>query len=755
LDTQVSIVTGLPPRSQAIEVSPFVLGRAVEVDFVLSHPEISRRHCRVVREGEQWFLEDLGSQRGTLLNGSRISGRAELKNGDQITLGPIVVAFGAISDDGKESTTESGAAPGSVLYRKQPADVLPLTAPLVFGRSDEADVQLSDPSVSRRHAQLEQEAAGFRLVDLHSKSGSFVNGRRFDAHDLVIGDQIQIGPFYFVFDGRQLYRVRRLSLGRIVARGLSKRGGAGIILNEVNFVAEPGQFVGILGPSGAGKTTLLNALSGLRPADEGNVLFDQIEYRRNDDQLRALFGYVPQDDIVHLELTVDLALRFAAKLRLPAATPVLEIEKLISHTLANLGLAERRQLPIARLSGGQRKRVSVAVELLNRPPLLFLDEPTSGLDPAAEFKLMELLRRLADTGCTVICTTHVMENVYLMDQIGVIVDGRLVFLGPPDAARNHFGVQRLTGLYDALQAMDVKALPSYHPPEQEQKEKPPEPAPLRKVRRPFALPILLQRQAAIFRSDLKNLIIVFAQPVIIGALVAWVTDEPALIQFFAYLGTLWFGCSNSAQEIVRELPIYRRERLVGLDRFSYLTSKFLWIGCLTLAQSLLLYFCMGIGELGLKGAVWWQLLGLVLLSFVGTGIGLAVSSMARSAIQAVMLIPLLLIPQILFSGLTVPANEMSPPVLWVSHLMPSFSSQRITDMSFLLNQRITGEVRNNFPKAYDNLNAWYRSITGERLRTSDVLTNARPLWVAYATLAAWIGGTFALSYFLLARKERE
>jgi ABC transport system ATP-binding/permease protein len=755
LETQISILAGLPPRSEILPSENVVVGRATEVDLILSHPEVSRRHCRILREGESWFVEDLGSQRGTAVNGSRISGRTALKPGDQIQVGPVLLALGASSDE-PSVAAELVNPIGSVLYQGKPAESISLGSDLIFGRSGEVDVLLSDPVVSRRHAMIESGPKGYRLLDLHSKSGSFVNGRRFDEHDLVIGDQIQLGPFFFIYDGKQLIRVRRLSVGRIVAIGLIKQGDNGPILNRAAFVAEPGQFIGILGASGAGKTTLLNALSGLRPAESGKILFDQIDLYKNLSQLRSLVGYVPQEDIVHTELTVAEALTFAARLRLPAGTPRSEIVKLVDHTIASLGLSDRVNLKTGRLSGGQRKRVSVGVELLSRPPLLFLDEPTSGLDPLAEFKLMELLRRLADTGCTVVCTTHVMENVYLMDQIAIISDGRVVFQGAPDEARSRFGVARLSALFDALQAIDAKSLPSFEPtlpgePEQER----PAALPVAKRKRAFALPILLQRQLAIFRADSKNLAILLAQPIIIGALVAWAATDPQLDQFFAYIGTLWFGCSNSAQEIVRELPIYRRERLVGLSRWSYLTSKFLWMGGLTAIQSLLIYATIAIGRLGTHGAAHWQIIGLILLSFAATGVGLTVSAFAKTAMQAVMLVPLLLIPQILFSGFTVPTGDMTPPVLALSEIMPSFASERITDVSFLLDKEISGKLTAEYSRAYLNLNDWYRSKTGDRLKTGMVYTNTRPLWVACLSLILWTIAGFAGSFLLLGRKEQE
>ena len=755
METQISILAGLPPRSEILPSENVIVGRAAEVDLILSHPEVSRRHCRILREGENWFVEDLGSQRGTAVNGNRISGRTALRPGDQIQVGPVLLAL-VLSHEESSTAPELVTPLGSCMYKGKPADSISLGSDLIFGRSGDVDVLLSDPVVSRRHAMIESGPKGYRLLDLHSKSGSFVNGRRFDEHDLVIGDQIQFGPFFFIYDGKQLIRVRRLSVGRIIAIGLIKQGDNGPILNRAGFVAEPGQFIGILGPSGAGKTTLLNALSGLRPAESGKILFDQTDLYKNLGQLRSLFGYVPQDDIVHSDLTVTEALTFAARLRLPAGTPRSEIVKLVDHTIASLGLSDRVNLQTGRLSGGQRKRVSVGVELLSRPPLLFLDEPTSGLDPLAEFKLMELLRRLADTGCTVVCTTHVMENVYLMDQIAIISDGRVVFQGAPDEARSRFGVTRLSALYDALQAIDPKTLPAFEPavpgePEQER----PAAVPLAKKKRAFSLPILLQRQFAIFRADVKNLIILLAQPIIIGALVAWVASDPQLDQFFAYIATLWFGCSNSAQEIVRELPIYRRERLVGLSRWSYLTSKFLWMGGLTAIQSLLIYATITIGRLGTQGVAHWQVIGLILLAFAATGIGLTVSAFARTPMQAVMLVPLLLIPQILFSGFTVSTEDMAPPVLTLSQIMPSFASERIADVSFLIDKKISGELAHDYSKAYFNINDWYRSRTGERLKTGTVYTDTRPLWVAYLSLILWTLSGYIGSFWLLGRKEHD
>ncbi|MBV8216190.1 MAG: FHA domain-containing protein [Verrucomicrobia bacterium] len=749
---RISVLSGLSPRSETVTGYHFVVGRASDADLVLDFPEVSRRHCRFVRKRGSWFIEDLGSRYGTMVNGNSLSGRTALSSGDEILVGRVILVFEVTGEQNPDVWDPDDL----VLYKAKPVETIPVKTDLVFGRGDEVDVVLDDPVISRLHAKIEIRPDGCRLSDLQSRTGSFVNSRRFAEHDMVIGDQIRFGPFSFLYDGKNLQRIRRPAVGRIIASGLTKGNENGPILKKTSFVAEPGQFIGILGPSGAGKTTLLNALSGLRPAERGKILIDQTDFYKNLDRFTALFGYVPQDDIVHAELTVVEALTFAARLRLPAGIPGSAITKLVSRTISDLGLSDRGNVRIDRLSGGQRKRVSVGVELLSRPPILFLDEPTSGLDPLAEFKVMEFLRRLADNGCTVICTTHVMENVYLMDQIAIMSKGQVLFQGPPDEAQTRFGISRLNALYGAVQNLEAEKLPCFEAelPSEVVQEKAASTKAQVRPRKAFALPILLKRQSAIFRADIKNFIMLLAQPIIIGALVACATTDGPLTQFYIYIATLWFGCSNSAQEIVRELPIYRRERRAGLSRLSYLVSKLVWMGGLTAFQSLLLFTTVALIHFAVLDDVRWQILGLVLLAFASTGIGLAISAVAKSAMQAVMLVPLFLIPQIVLSGFSPPAHNMPAPVRYVSQVMPSFASERISDVSFLLRRKITGDLITGHLTAYSNINDWYRSKTGERLTNGMIYTDKRPLWMAYLSLVLWTVGGFLTSVWLLARKER-
>ena len=235
---------------------------------------------------------------------------------------------------------------------------------------------------------------------------------------------------------------------RIEANEVSQhvRGGRRV-LSGVSLSIEPGQLVAVIGASGAGKTSLLEALAGVRRPSRGVVRHDGEDLTRG----RVAVGYVPQDDIVHRELPLATMLRFAGRLRLPAATSRDEVRARVDEVLATLGLRDRADVPVGALSGGERKRASIGVELLARPQAFFLDEPTSGLDPLTAAGLVAQLRQLADTGVAVVLTTHHAADVATCDRVLVVGnDGRVVFGGTPDGACAHFGVRRIEDVYLVL-----------------------------------------------------------------------------------------------------------------------------------------------------------------------------------------------------------------------------------------------------------------------------------------------------------------
>lgn len=238
---------------------------------------------------------------------------------------------------------------------------------------------------------------------------------------------------------------------RIDGLNLTRRAGGALILDRVSFSARAGECVGILGPSGSGKSTLISALCGLRKPDEGRVFVDGADLYQNRSAYRKRIGLVPQEDIVHRFLSVEKALYYSALLRLPEGLDENSLRKGLDELLGTMGLTERRRTLIARLSGGERKRVNIALELITDPPLLFLDEPTSGLDPALERKFMELFRGLAKGGRCVILSTHVMDSVELLDEILILFRGRMVYYGPPREALNYFEVREYAPIYRRLE----------------------------------------------------------------------------------------------------------------------------------------------------------------------------------------------------------------------------------------------------------------------------------------------------------------
>jgi hypothetical protein len=267
-------------------------------------------------------------------------------------------------------------------------------------------------------------------------------------------------------------------------------------------------------------------------------------------------------------------------------------------------------------------------------------------------------------------------------------------------------------------------------------------------RRALALPILLARQWSILRSDWRNFALLIGQPVVIAALVSWVSDDRALVMFFAYLATLWFGCSNAAQEIVKELAIYRRERLVGVGAHSYLASKFIFLIGVTCVQAVLIYATMRIGERAPDGSVAIQLLSLFSVAVAAVGIGAAISAASRSVMQAVMFVPLILIPQILFSGYTVSPSDMTRSVLVVSRYTPTFCAQTLMDTSFLWQRELSGELMRDHRESYRNLDPQREFSNG------DIFTKKRPAIRALLGNLMWGLAAYLFAWVVLKKRER-
>ncbi|WP_345630195.1 ATP-binding cassette domain-containing protein [Rugosimonospora acidiphila] len=322
---------------------------------------------------------------------------------------------------------------------------------ITIGRGPRNDIVLKELLVSRRHAEVRRSGAGYVVVDLGSSNGTYLNGKQVSREPLQPGDLLSIGRHQFVFDGDRLHEYLDTGPTSLVVEDLSVTIGRQLLLSDVTFGLAEGSLLGVIGPSGCGKSTLLRAVTGIRPASGGTIRYDGRDLYSQYAELRYRIGMVPQDDVLHRQLTVQRALRFAAALRFADDVPRRERKARVAEVVATLGLTERARQRIDTLSGGQRKRTSVALELLTEPSMLCLDEPTSGLDPALDREVMRELRQLADRGATAVVVTHNVLHLDLCDRVLIMCPGGTMgYFGPPEDVLEFFGAEDYADVFDMI-----------------------------------------------------------------------------------------------------------------------------------------------------------------------------------------------------------------------------------------------------------------------------------------------------------------
>ncbi|MFF1511277.1 FHA domain-containing protein [Streptomyces sp. NPDC058326] len=594
---------------------------------------------------------------------------------------------------------------------RQPTSVRPLPAHSIrIGRAPDNDVVVPDLIVSRRHAELRAHPDGtYWIHDLGSHNGTFLNGAPVVDARVTPEDIVGIGHCAFCLIGGQLVEFTdtgEVSLD-VQSLAVTVDHGRKTLLDEVSFPVGQKCLLGVVGPSGAGKSTLLGALTGQRPADRGTVLYDGRDLYRDYAELRQRIGLVPQDDILHLQLTVRRALGYAAELRFPEDTVPAERRARVDEVIRELGLVERARQPIHSLSGGQRKRVSVALELLTKPSLLFLDEPTSGLDPGMDRSVMHMLRGLADDGRTVVVVTHSVLSLDVCDRLLVLAPGgKVAYYGPPGDALGFFGFAQWPEAFEAFEndrdrdwagqyrssrfhrryTAEATARPNVPVPAAGASAQPaPEPAPPPKAQSwGSQLRTLVRRYAAALAADRTFLAIMIALPFVMGAMARALSEgslnpESTLnVLLILCVGGVLTGAANAVRELVKERTIYRRERAVGLSRSAYLASKTVVLGLITVVQAVVLTLVALIGVPlnvpGGKGVLLPPLveitLAVALLSFTAMMLGLLVSALVRKEEVTMPLLVLLAIVQVVFCGalLTVRGTPVLEQLAW---LVPS------------------------------------------------------------------------------------
>jgi ABC-type multidrug transport system ATPase subunit len=706
-------------RSRADRLPPRIvlIGRAPGNDLVLHDAGVSARHARVVVEPDGLWLEDLGSRNGTFVGTPpRRIERESITLEDQITVGSTPLPRSSLRD---------------LLERTQPlpsaGDAIQLepASMVTFGRRAGANVAIDHPAVSALHASVTHEQGRVIVRDLGSMAGTFVDGRRIERPmEISPGSIVQVGERRFQLSSDRLsLEPVHAPADVIEAADVSVEASGRRLLEDVSLVVQPGEMVAIMGPSGAGKSTLLSVLNGQVMPAAGRIVVGGLDLHDHFDLFRGRIGYVPQDDILHADLTVWQALWYAARLRLPPDTTDAEIESRIRAVITQLGLAGTEQTRVGDqrkrgVSGGQRKRVNLAMELLTDPPILVLDEPTSGLSSTDTLSVIELLRKLADTGKTILVTIHQpsLDTFQKFDAVAVIARdastgqiGRLAWYGRawPDAVAFFEppvpGAAPATNVDGLLRGLATRPVNDWVRQWQQSVAKSiwvdrrsgryaaaaaGRTPPLPRVTAPLTQWwTLVRRTLAVKAADRWNTAVLIAQAPIVGLLIAAVFSKAvrhaptleiwpkvgvnmATTMFVTALAAIWFGCSSTAREIVTEWPIYNRERMVGLSILSYVASKVtVLLGIAALQCGLLLGIVAWTCQLG---SSWWHLYAvLYAAALAGGAIGLFLSATLRTAEAAAGVLPVLLLPMIVLGGILVPLTDLPRLTQPLAAAMPS------------------------------------------------------------------------------------
>jgi ABC-type multidrug transport system ATPase subunit/pSer/pThr/pTyr-binding forkhead associated (FHA) protein len=831
------VIPGEAPREESLFGDVMQIGRAGDCEIRLDFAAASGRHARVELKGGRYGLTDLGSTNGTYVNGKPLDGTHPLADGDIVRIGDP--SGNSVSLTYHEEGQELKDELGTLAVRRLQVEG---KDSFVLGRDPECDVRLDASLVSWRHARVDRVEGGHSVTDLNSTNGTFVNGQPVKGRRaLKAGDIIHIGPYKFLYTASGFNQSSSAGRVRVDGVGLRREVGRGktakILLNDISITVKPREFVCFVGGSGAGKSTLMKACAGIFRVD-GRVLLNGEDLLENYDAWKSMLGYVPQDDIVHGDLTVDHAVRYAAKLRLPKDTRRAELDKAVDRVLGDVEMTQHRDKLIRSLSGGQRKRVSIAVEMLSEPSLFFLDEPTSGLDPGLEKKMMYMMRRLADGGRTIIMVTHATANITQCDHVAFLSRGRLVWYGPPKLALDHFGVRDFSDIYTEIEKDPEGLERRFRASDAHRKYV---------VERQKALtsrsdrtgvlqagagrPVLEKRTAGairqffiltrrygelVFRDRLLLLILLAVMPVIglmlsamakphdlagkapeeiagelerkAGEIATFeVVGSAEKLLFMTGLAVVLLGLFGAAYEVVKERPVYRRERMVNLRIGPYLLSKvfvlfgFALVQCAALLGALWLKVRLPEHGILIESGPLEIYVTLVLTALASILMGLFVSSLAPNANTVIYMVLLVVFAQILLTGTIFRLPEPARPASYAMVTRWSLESLGSTaDM-----ERLNGQTQTRMRKTVvvehapkpEDLGAAFKDLVDKgavpapgptRIEKSidEVLKTPVDLQLRYghdrhhliflwSVLAGFAAGFFALTAMVLSWRDRQ
>lgn len=647
-----------------------------ENDIVIPDSIVSSVHGYLVNRNGRFYYKDLNSKNGSYAGAlghelflHKNSSFVELSEGSVVKIGnkkkpdKMVLLWFTYMNPGETIGACRISKPSTTI-----------------GRSAASDIVLNQPSVSRTHCIIHSEAGRVTLQDNNSLNGVFVNGQKIKGTVSLQGkDIIQILGNQMIFGGSFIYYKKKSQgiaiKGITLDKWVGKKDSRKQILRNANIDIQGNEFVAIIGGSGAGKSTLMGILNGSDMKFEGDVYYNSLSLKENFNHLKRLVGYVPQEDIIYENLKLRRMLYYTAILRMPNDTTKQEIEERIDYVLNTLDLKEHQDTYIRKLSGGQKKRASIAVELLADPKLFFLDEPTSGLDPGMEKSLMETLRTLSKKqDRTIVMVTHTTQNLDLCDKVIFMgPGGRVCFVGSVDGAKEFFQTDDLTSIYnlihDAPEMWSGKFAAAEHSQNSDvRRELSPERKKMQSAKKTSSglqFRTVVRRYLELMCNDRKRLAVLLLQPILIGVLLSIVADDEIFdiyestksMMFVLSCSAIWLGVFDSIQEICKERNILRREYMAGLKMGVYILSK-LFVQCLLGAvQSIYLVFTFllivkGNEEGILFDSFYLEILVTVWLTVLASiAMGFIISAIVRTGDKAMAAAPFVLIVQLLFSGI--------------------------------------------------------------------------------------------------------
>jgi ABC-type multidrug transport system ATPase subunit len=719
---------------------PITMGRAPEVALFVDSPLVSRVHATLTWQGSAWVLTDNGSTNGVFVDARRLGQPVSIDRPTQVRLGdaisgPLLHLLPAVPSARQARThlppppveqpthRQPGRPPSQPLPQQDvpqqpnintttkadssslpPLRARPATSPIArgdrlppgglgIGRTTDNQIVVNDPLASRKHARLIATSEGLTIEDLGSANGTFVNGRREQRTVLRERDIITIGNIDFVVQqGTLVHRQKP-----VAEQGLHVHGvgftveGNKQLLVDVNMQAGRGTLTALIGPSGAGKSTLSKLIAGTTHPSGGVVTFEGRNLHAEYEALRSRIGMVPQDDVLHRQLTVRQALGYAAELRLPPDNSKADRQQVIDGVLKELSLTEHADTRVDRLSGGQRKRASVALELLTGPSLLILDEPTSGLDPALDRQVMVMLRELADAGRVVIVVTHSVACLDMCDQVLLLAPGgKTAFCGHPAGVGGALGTSDWAEIFAKVAANPDQAFAAYR---SRQAFVPPPPPPSRTG--PAGSPpqsgggkqfsTLSRRQVRLIFADRGYLAFLVILPFILGVLSLVVPGkngfqrgalqalpdgtfaptgggETQQLLVVLILGACFMGSTLTVRDLVGERTIFFRERAVGLKPSAYLIAKIAVFSATAFLQSAVL---VAITLAGKKAPADGSVISngsielyidISLTAVCCVVFGLLLSSLARSNEQVMPMLVVMIMAQLVMAGGLIPVT---------------------------------------------------------------------------------------------------